>query len=354
MSKIKSMVNVTKEVWGEREYWKRPGYFNMHRLRDKFSGFQLLIDVVDACSVRCPTCPTGTLTSRDGHKMDIDTFRRVLDKAQAECKLQKVQLYRWSDPLLHPQIHLFAQECFNRGLHVSTSSVLQHTNCDFEKLLSVGLTEFRVSFSGWMGMRYTQRGATPEKFIAKLDAISKYPKHPSTKLVFFFHLYEHSITEMARAKELATKYGYEFYAFPATHMNYDHTIEGYTEEDDPDILRMLLETPEENIARFKKKPTKDDYCFMQEKEITLDSYARMQQCQMMYSSKYIRGDFLTTPLKDLRRSIMNNPLCLKCKACGIPKYAMIFADPAVVKEPIVHADEDKYVNGQPPEWEGRV
>jgi hypothetical protein len=285
--------------------------------------------------------------------MDIDTFKRVLDKAQNECKLYKVQLYRWSDPLLHPQIHLFAEECYKRGLFVSTSSVLQHTNCDFEKLLSVGLTEFRVSFSGWMGMYITQRGATPDKFIKKLEVISKFPKHPKTKLVFFFHLYEHTLVEVDRAKKLAQDYGYEFHAFPATHMNYDHTIEGYTDEDDQDVLNMLLETPEQNIARFKKKPTKDDYCFMQEKEITLDSYGRMQQCQMMYASKYIAGSFLNTPLKDLRRTIMNHSMCPKCKACGIPKYAMIFADPALIDEPIAHADHSKYVNGQPVVWEGK-
>lgn len=309
----------------------------------KIRGLTLYVDVIDACSSRCPTCPVGVDPLRDGNRMSIETFRKILDKAQSEVKIRKVQLYRWSDPLLHPLIHEFAAECVSRGIRCSTSSDLQATNCDFRALIETRLNEFRSSFSGWKSMHIYQKGATAERFLKKFKDISHLPRYPETRWVMFFHEYKHNREEIPKAKQLAEDFGWDFVTFPATFMNYDRIVEKSYTEQDRITLSLLTETPEENIARMRRKPKATDYCMMQEKEITLDSHGRMRLCQLMgYTDKYIMGDFLTTPLSELRSRIMQHPMCPKCKAMGVGNYSLIFADPAIEQDPVAKANLLKY------------
>jgi hypothetical protein len=302
---------------------------------------EFLIDLVDACPGACPTCPVGVQPRRDGHRMDLDTFRRILDKAQKECKVWKVQLYRFSDPLIHPTIHEFVEECVRRGLRCSTSSFLQGTNCDWDKLAASKVTEFRVSFSGWKNMHIYQKPATTERFLKKFDMVAQLPWAKETAKVMFFHKYKDNLDEIERAKVLCESHGFKFVTFPATMMVYDHIIEGYTDEDQG-TLAMLTETPEQNIARHRRKPDANDFCSMQEREVILDAYGNMRLCQLMYKEKYVIGNFLETPLAEMRKKIMQHPMCPKCKAKGVGHYALIFNDPAVDVDTVAVANKGKY------------
>lgn len=302
---------------------------------------EFLIDLVDSCPGACPTCPVGVQPRRNGHRMSLDTFKRILDKAQSECNVWKIQLYRWSDPLMHPDIHLFIEECRKRGIPSSTSSFLQSTLCDWEKVAASGVTEFRVSFSGWRKMHIYQAPATAERFIRKFDMLSALKWHPDTAKVFFFHEYKDNADEIPYAREMAEVSGFKFVTFPATFMVYDRIIEGYTEEDLKTIA-MLTETPEENIARHRRKPDANDWCSMQEREVVLDSYGRMNLCQMMFPKQYQMGDFLTTPLSELRAKVMQHSMCPRCKAKGVGHYALIFSDPAKDEDTVAVANEGKY------------
>jgi hypothetical protein len=303
---------------------------------------QLLVDIVDSCPGACPSCPVGVQTRRDGHKMDIGTFCAILDKATREANLRKVQLYRWSDPLIHPKVHLFVNECAQRGLRASTSSFLQHTTCDWDELINSGLDEFRVSFSGWKKMHIYQKPARAERFVEKLEFISKLQWPKSVKKTMFFHEYKDNLDEREPARRLAEDNGFRFVSFPATFMMYERIIDGSYTEEDRALISLLPETPEENISRHKKPPKVTDRCAMQEDDITLDSYGQMQLCQMMYLPEFKMGSFLATPLKELRQQILAHPICPRCKAKGIGHYALIFGEPAVLNDPVKVADKDKY------------
>lgn len=312
-----------------------------HRLPWRTKNQQILIDLIDVCPGACPTCPVGVQPRRDGHRMSLDTFKQILDKAQKECNVWKVQLYRFSDPLMHPDIHLFIEECVARGIHCSTSSFLQKTTCDWEKVARSGVTEFRVSFSGWKNMHIYQKPARITQFVDKFIMLSSLPWSDRTSKVMFFHIYKDNGDEQKMARVWAESHGFKFVPFPATMMVYDHIIEGYTDED-LKTISMLTETPEENIARHKRKPRRNDWCGMQEGEITLDAYGNMRLCQLMFKTKYIVGNYLDTPLADLRKKVMRDPMCPKCKAKGVGHYSLIFADPVVEEDPVATADRGKY------------
>lgn len=315
-----------------------------HGIGQRINGTELLIDLVDSCPGKCPTCPVGTDPRRDGNRMSLDLFRRILDKAEKEFPggIRKTQLYRWSDPLMHPDLHLFIAECVARGIRCSTSSFLQSTTCDFEAVAASGVTEFRVSFSG-SDMRKYQTPATPERFMAKFEMLAKLDWHPNTERVMFIHKYKNNTHEIPLMERYARDHGFRPVAFPATFMVYDRIIEKSYTPEDMETISWLTETPEANIARHKRRPHADDYCLMQEKEVTLDSRGNMQLCQLMFPAKYRMGNFLDTPLKDLRKKVREHPMCKRCKPTGVGHYSLIFADPAIDPEPVLTADEKKYI-----------
>ena len=305
-------------------------------------GTQLLVDIVDSCPGACKSCPVGIQPRRDGHRMDIDLFRRILDKVQMEANVYKIQLYRWSDPLIHPQVHRFVEECNKRGIRASTSSFLQATNCEWDKLVESGVDEFRVSFSGWQNMHIYQKPATAERFIKKFEQVASLPWPETTKKTMFFHKYKGNLSEVDAAYHLAANAGFKFVALPATFMLYDRIVNGSYTEEDKETIALLCETPEENIARHRHRPKASDYCSMQEDEIVLDSRGRMQLCQMMYPPEFKVGSYLDEPLADIRKRIMRHPMCVPCKAKGVVGYALCYEDPAISSDPVGLRDKQKY------------
>jgi hypothetical protein len=91
-----------------------------------WSGLQLNIDIINACSLKCPTCAIGSMGySRGGALMSFDLFRKILDKAESEVGVRKVQLYHYSDPCLHKDLHHFVQELTDRRIYSAISTMCQ-------------------------------------------------------------------------------------------------------------------------------------------------------------------------------------------------------------------------------------
>ena len=75
-----------------------------------------VIDIINACSLRCPSCPIGTYGMRGGKMMSFETWKYILDKAQREAKISHIQMYSFSDACLHPELPRFVQEATDRGI----------------------------------------------------------------------------------------------------------------------------------------------------------------------------------------------------------------------------------------------
>jgi len=115
---------------------------------EKVNGVQINIDLVNACVLACPSCAVGSIATPRKGKMTPDLFRRILDKAEREFRVRRVMLYIYSDPCMHKDLHVFVQECTNRGIDTWISTMLQATSCDFAKVIEARPTEFRISFPG--------------------------------------------------------------------------------------------------------------------------------------------------------------------------------------------------------------
>lgn len=302
------------------------------------NGISYNIDIINACSLRCPSCGIGSFgTKRGGHLMDIDTWVRILEKAESHGKVRKVQMYAYSDPCLHPDLHLFIEEATKRNIPTLLSTMGQVTNCDFAKVVEARPYELRISFPGWKKMSYYQKGANPERFNRNIVQICSLPRYPETLWSLVFHLYRDNEDELPQVRELAKRWDLKLVVIPAIFMPCEKTVEkNYTPQDE-DLISHLLETPEESMSRMKK----DSYC-MQWKQITLDANADVYLCQLVYQDRFKLCNFFDHPISEIQKKIRTHSFCTKCISVGGNQYQSCYADFRVNNDPVREANKKRH------------
>jgi hypothetical protein len=304
----------------------------------KVNGIGFIVDIADFCPLKCPSCAVGSIGPRKGGYMSFNLFRNILDKAQSECKVRRVQLYGYCDPCTHPDLHLFVQECRDRGIQSMISTMLQTTKCDFAKVIEARPSEFRISFPGWNKMEYYQRGAKPDRFNKKIEEVCVLPRYPETRWTLLFQLYNDNGDELGRAKELAKRLNLDFVVLPAIFMPCEKMVEGYYSEQDKELISHLLETPQENLKRLRFD---DDYCLLW-KQITLDAKADVYLCQLIYEDRFIIGNFMDTSLKKLQKTMRKHPFCKPCMKMGAHAYQFLYGDACKYKNMVGVANKKRF------------
>jgi MoaA/NifB/PqqE/SkfB family radical SAM enzyme len=297
----------------------------------------LIIDIINACPLKCPSCPVGIYKSRDGNRMSIDLYKKILDKAVRECKIHHIQIFAFSDACLHPDLHLFILAAKERGLRTYISTMLQTTKCDFEKVIEARPEEFRVSFPGWNKMEYYQKGATPERFDKKFEEICKLPRYPETYWHMVFHWYNDNLDEFPRVKQLAKDNNFKLTVMPCIFMNPEKIVSKDYSEKDLETISHLLETPEECIAGMKNRIM--DYCQCWD-QIYIDANGDVRLCQLVYEGKFKLMSFMDNPVSKIRKAIRNHPFCPSCIKTGINAYNELYDDFTVYDDSI--GDNDRF------------
>jgi radical SAM protein with 4Fe4S-binding SPASM domain len=267
--------------------------------------------------------------------MGIDMFREILDWAG---KVRRVMLYVYSDACMHPDLHLFVQECTDRGIDSWISTMLQGSRCDFEKVIEARPTEFRISFPGWERMGYYQNPATTRLFDKKFKQVVRLPRHPETTWTMAYHLYNDNADEAPRAKALAEANGLKFVALPCIFMVGEKVVEKNYSEQDLEFISHLIETPGAVIAHIKK----NDYCMMW-KQITLDANGDIYLCQLLYEDRFrIRkyyGSFKYHTRATVEWWMKTHDFCKKCTASGMNVYQNCYSEFIKYADPVAHAEK---------------
>ena len=308
-------------------------------LGSKINGIGFIIDIADFCPLSCPSCAVGSIGRRKGGYMSFDMFRRILDKAQKECKVRRIQLYGYCDPCTHPDLHLFVQECTDRGLQSMLSTMLQTTKCDFQKVIEARPSEMRISFPGWKRMEYYQRGASPDRFDRKIEEVCALLRHPETRWTLLYQLYNDNRNELPKARALARKHDLSFVVLPAIFMPCEKMVEHNYSEQDQELISHLLETPEQTLQRLRFSTS---YCLLW-KQITMDAEGEVYLCQLIYEDRFKLGmNYLTTPLKQMQKAIIRHPFCKPCMAMGAHAYQFLYADFCKYEDPITVANRRRF------------
>src|ERR1041384_4728595 len=307
-------------------------------LGQQLNGVAFNIDIVGWCSLHCGSCAVGSIGGKRGGKyMSLDLWNRILDKAQSECKVRKIQMYAYSDACLHPDCDKFVAEATKRGIPTLLSTMLQGTRCDFEKVIEARPAEFRISFPGFNKMEYYQAGAKVERFKEKFAEVVNLPRHKETVWSLVFHLYNDNSDEIPMVREMAEKYNLKLVILPAIFMPCEKVVEKNYSEKDKEIISHLLETPEESIARMDKT----DYCMMW-KQVSMNAEGDVFLCQIVFEQRFKLMNFLDHPLSEIQKTIRNHYFCGKCFKAGGNTYQECFADIHLSKDPVGEANKKRH------------
>jgi hypothetical protein len=302
---------------------------NLQNIKDeigvRFFGYNLNIDLISACPLRCPTCSVAWIKG-DGAIMPFERFVAILDKAQSEFKIRRFGPYLWSDPLLLPDLPRYIREVKRRDIFVMLSTTLNKINCDLKELMASGIDDMRISWSGWDHYSEHHRGGDCKVAVQNMVRISQFTKRPK-RITLLFHRYKDNLHEQRAGGFLAQHLGFGYDPFDAQFLSLEKLVEGgWTAEDHATIMG-LLNTPQELATQWQGQQN----CYLQRKCIQLDAHGEIMLCCNLKSPAFHLGDFLTTPFKDMRRQVLRHPFCQKCMAMGISQYTLI-RDSSLAKE----------------------
>lgn len=108
-----------------------------------------IVGVSNICNLRCPLCVTGLRQQKKKPQfMDFELFQQIIEKVRHHAQL--IQLYKWGESLMHPQIIDMLSLCDTYGLNTEISSNLSMESCDhvLEALVKFRLHHLIVSFDG--------------------------------------------------------------------------------------------------------------------------------------------------------------------------------------------------------------
>ncbi|KPK36915.1 MAG: hypothetical protein AMK70_00565 [Nitrospira bacterium SG8_35_1] len=145
--------------------------------------FEIIIDPVNICHLKCPLCPTGQrLNARPHGRMSFKKYQGIIDELAKW--LYKVRFYSWGEPLLHKDIYrmiAYANEG-NIGTEISTS-LNAFDQSDTGRLLESGLELLIISLDGLDSQTYSHYrvGGDFDKVIGNIRAIVQEKKKRGTK-----------------------------------------------------------------------------------------------------------------------------------------------------------------------------
>ena len=118
-------------------------------LKPKSHPYIAVLDVTNACNLRCPFCPTGTHQA-SGRKLSMMTPEFVEHLLEhVGDYLVMVYLYNWGEPLLNKDIAEIVRVCHDRGIFTSLSTNLSVKHTDrLEGMCDAGLDHIDPSIDG--------------------------------------------------------------------------------------------------------------------------------------------------------------------------------------------------------------
>ena len=299
---------------------------------------QLLIDVVGACNLKCPSCPVGNSPHIKNAKgvMSPEKLRAILAKAISECTVDSVALFNWTDPLIHPHLPELVLTVKNLGLRCELSSNLNLLKNEDELMLA-GPDSFRVSMSGYTQENYgiNHRGGDVSKVLENLERLVAARSRTGSKTIItiLYHRYLGNLDDEFKLRELAAKFEIIFetswaYLMPLEKLlafaYNDPHFSPMTEEDHKVIKRLALPFDEAiSIAmRHRNQP-----CKLFENQIVMNVQGDVILCCGLYDqAKYKLGNFLERPLseitKDKRQLEKCKDMCGACTKKGAHVYAV--------------------------------
>jgi MoaA/NifB/PqqE/SkfB family radical SAM enzyme len=319
---------------------------------------QVSIDIVGTCNLRCPSCGVGN-TGAVNHSglMDKELFRRIIQKAKREYPIASVYLYRYTEPLLHPELPAFVSIVRGEGLLCGISSNLNNVR-NIEAVIAARPTAFRISLSGFTQEIYGQTHVQGdvERVKRNMVALSETIRRQGNTEIgvqVYFHKYRHNLHEREPMRAFVTKLGFQWFenwAFFHPLEKCVELLEGRLPPEQDAFVRRQFALPIRS-ALEASKAFRNEPCSLLD-DLTLDVRGDLGLCCAWYDAGPMRlGHFLDMTPEDVRRAKASHRRCAECTRDGLHKYVMYDHDPAL--QPIFDGLAEKNLL-QPAEVSGRI
>jgi MoaA/NifB/PqqE/SkfB family radical SAM enzyme len=286
------------------------------------------IDLLGACNLRCPSCPTGRRENGIAKSMMAPrTLDAILHKAKSECIIHSAGLINWTEPTLHPQLAEMVRVAKKYCKNVSLSSNLNY-DADFKSILEAEPSSLRVSVSGFSQEVYQkgQRGGNIDTVKANLLKLRRY--NVSTDVALYWHNYNDNAHEKEAVRNLAQSLGFSFHETDAILMPVEEVMRLWAADRDSspsEDIQFILSRVQEEILHAKAQCLKMKciHCSLQTRQLAIDSEGNVSVCCASYNNKVnLVGNFLNTPLREIERLKQAHSLCKGCMSMGAHVYVL--------------------------------
>lgn len=294
-------------------------------LRDKLNPRTIIIDVIGGCNLKCPSCPNGYFKAKNpGGMMDLETFKKILEKASREYPGAIIALYNWTEPFLHPQIAEFIKTVHSFGFKSILSSNLNLLPFDLDEFSKAGLGSLTISLSGFSQKIYEigHRGGNIETVKENMRKLSLALKKAgaSTKITVYYHKYLYNLEEIDLMKNFAESLGFAF----GHDWAYFMPIEGIKDYLDDKLAQSEVDFIEKKLALDIRqaveatKPFRKEPCLFPTSLLTIDWRGQIQLCCGLYDSgKFSIGSYLDTASEIIEERLKKHPYCKECMKIGL-------------------------------------
>jgi len=243
----------------------------------KYSPFDIIIDPINICNLRCPLCVTGQHKNmRPNGIMPFEDFTKIIDELSQW--LYKVRLYSWGEPFLHKDIyHMISySKSKNIGTEVSTNFINMKAE-DMDRLVDSGLEYLVVSLDGASESSYSKYriGGDFEKVVDNILTLIKKKiekKSPFPTIEIQFLVMKHNEHELEDIKKLAKELGVDHLRLAPLTVNIK----------EPEQVKKWLPA-DEKWSRY-------DYGNFEDK-----IYRKRKRCEWLWRSVVINWDSTVSP-----------------------------------------------------------
>ncbi len=286
------------------------------------------IDVVGICNLRCPSCPQGNVTGyRLPHgNMEPELLKRIVDKAQAECKVRQINLFAWAEPLLHPQLPELVNIVQAKGIPCHLSSNLNILP-DADAIMAANPSSFKISASGFTQEVYgfSHRGGNVAKVKKHMQELAEAKKltNASTRIYVNYHRYRHNLKEEPLMREYAASLGFSFEPAWALMLPLEKIVGHFSEakdkfsltEEDYQLIEHLALPFKEALVAAREEG--DQPCRLRDSQISLDFQGNVQLCCGIFdASRFTLGHFMDMSLDEIQEIRDSHAMCARCMSLG--------------------------------------
>jgi MoaA/NifB/PqqE/SkfB family radical SAM enzyme len=299
--------------------------------------FLFNIDVLGSCNLKCPSCPVGNFTEARNPTgfMSPALLDKIMKKATSECQITGIQLFNWTEPLLHPQLAELVKIIQSYGVACGLSSNLNILK-NVDDIMIANPHNFRVSVSGFNQSIYgvTHRGGDIERVKKNMIALSESKaRNKSTTIInVLYHRYLGNLDDEILMKEFSESLGFNFETSWSFMMPLEKVL-AYVSEDitkttltDEDLkLIQKLSLPLKSAIDISQK-YKDSPCDLRDSQMTLDFQGNVLLCCGVYdSSKFTLGSFMSGSIAEIQQLKYQHNMCTKCMDKGLHVYSVFGA-----------------------------